>query len=385
MMLLRKLTLLALVVFFGPIGSIVSAQSPSGHNIFVRVHNRAHAPRVLHTQTLLSNGRVLLAGGFSTLSGLLPLGNKDLEIFDPRTNIFNVVTVMPTIRAMHTATVLPDGRVLFIGGAASTVVEVFDPRTNTVSPVGNILNARAEHAATLLSDGRILITGGIRAHLSYRNGAFQLKLNLVRETELFDPKTGKSEILHTRNPIARRGHTQTLLGNGTVLIAGGDRSGNCLLLDPKTRVVRRVVRLTTSREDHTATLLPNGEVLIIGGSRRGKSLATAEVYDPVQERFFRRESTMSIVREDHTATLLADGRVLVTGGEDNQAGPKKKDVVLRGADVFDPNLKRFTRLMDLNSARDDHRATLLKDGRVFIFGGLNERDEVLDSGEFFVP
>ncbi len=385
MMLLRKLTLLALAILLGPAGSAVSAQSPSGHNVFVRVRNRAHAPRVLHTQTLLSNGRVLLAGGFSTLSGLLPLGNKDLEIFDPRTNTFNVVAVMPTIRAMHTATVLPDGRVLFIGGAASTVVETFDPRTNTVSPVGNLLNARAEHAATLLSDGRILITGGIQVHLSYRSGAFQRNLKVVRETELFDPKTGKSEILHTNIPIVRCGHTQTLLGNGTVLIAGGNWSGNCLLLNPKTRVVRSIGRLTTPREDHSATLLPNGEVLIIGGSCHGKSLATAEVYDPVQERFFRRESTMSIVREDHTATLLGDGRVLVTGGEDNQAGPKREDVVLRGADIFDPNLKRFTRLMNLNSARDDHRATLLKDGRVFIFGGLNEKDEVLDSGEFFVP
>ena len=136
---------------------------------------------------------------------------------------------------------------------------------------------------------------------------------------------------------------------------------------------------------HQPTRLPDGRVLVTGGSCHGKSVATSEIYDPARRTFTRMNGLMSVRREDHTATLLADGRLLITGGEDNQAGPGKTDVVLRGADLLDLKSMLFTRPDDLGSARDDHRATLLTDGRVFIFGGQTTSGKVLDSGEFFVP
>lgn len=377
---------LALAVIFSLASQDLSAQAEADrHNVFIPIAVRAHAPRVLHTQTLLPDGRVLLAGGFSNLQGLLPLGNKDLEIFDPTTGHFTVIGTMPTIRAAHTATVLDDKRVVFIGGSASTVVEAFDPQTGRLSAMGHILNARAEHAATLLPDGRILITGGIQAHLFYHEGRFEMHTKVVDVVELFDTRTGLSKPLQTRNPVCRGGHTQTLLRDGTVLIVGGDWAGTAVLFDPVTGTFKDTGHPLMSREDHQATLLADGRVLITGGSLHGKSLATAEIYDPVSQRFSLLRSVMSAAREDLTATMLGDGRILLTGGEDNQAGPQRRDVVLRAADLFDPSTNTFMRLDELTSERDDHRATLLNDGRVFIFGGQTTSETVLDTGELFIP
>jgi len=375
-----------LIAFFFLVHPVLRTRADEApHNVCVPVRTTGKNPRVLHTQTLLADGRVLLAGGFTDLEGLLPLGNKDLEVFDPKTGDFTMVGQMPTIRAAHTATVLPDGRVLFIGGSPSTVIEAFDPRDGKLSSIGHLHDARAEHAATLLPDGKILITGGIRAHMRYRNEGFQRKIEVVRNAELFDPDSGTSQVLSTDVPIVRRGHTQTLLGNGSVLIVGGDREGSVLLYDTTTGKVRSAGRLAKPREDHQATLLGDGRVLISGGSTYGKSLATAEFYDPARNRFTPLTSTMSAAREDHTATLLADGRVLLTGGEDNQAGPDKTDIALRTIDIFDPWKNEFARLKDLGSERDDHRATLLRNGSVFIFGGQTTKEEVLKTGELFLP
>jgi hypothetical protein len=185
-----------------------------------------------------------------------------------------------------------------------------------------------------------------------------------------------------------------------VLIAGGDPAGRNLLFEPGTGQVSFVGRLSAPRWDLRATLLDDGRVLLTGGtSDNGKSLASAEIYDPATQRCTRLESLMSVAREDHTATLLADGSVLLTGGEDNEAGPGRRDVVHRAADLFDPRTNTFatlrspdesgrstsSRLGDLTSERDDHRATLLNDGTVFIFGGQTTAETALDTGELFVP
>ena len=68
-------------------------------------------------------------------------------------------------RYMHTATLLPDGRVLVIGGQANgggyrASAEVWDPATATFGPAGSLAEARDYHSATLLPDGRVLVIGG---------------------------------------------------------------------------------------------------------------------------------------------------------------------------------------------------------------------------------
>jgi hypothetical protein len=119
--------------------------------------------------------------------------------------------------------------------------------------------------------------------------------------------------------------TAALLTNGRVLFAGGEpigRVADAELYDPATRTFVATGSMASRRVWHSLTLLPNGMVLAAGGETDSctdrscyfaGSIATAELYDPSAGAFVATGS-MSVARETHTATLLKDGRVLLAGG-----------------------------------------------------------------------
>ena len=71
---------------------------------------------------------------------------------------------MATARGFHTASPLPDGRVLVAGGygtsGALASAEVYDPASGTWSPTGSMATERVNFTATRLADGRVLVAGG---------------------------------------------------------------------------------------------------------------------------------------------------------------------------------------------------------------------------------
>jgi hypothetical protein len=131
-----------------------------------------HARLGGQSATLLPDGRVLVAGGQTgTLNGnQFPPPLTAVDVWDPTSSSFIPSGAMELGRERHTATLLADGRVLIVGGigqqapdfsdAAVAEAEIWDPATGSFSSAGRDAAGRALHTATLLSDGRVLIAGG---------------------------------------------------------------------------------------------------------------------------------------------------------------------------------------------------------------------------------
>ncbi len=118
--------------------------------------------RIGHTATLLADGRVLVTGGNTQGEGA-PAGiSRSAEIWDPASGSFRrLAQPMTAGRVYHSATRLPDGKVLIVGGHSADgeppLAELFDPATETFAVVASPgLPSRALHAAVALADGDVL-------------------------------------------------------------------------------------------------------------------------------------------------------------------------------------------------------------------------------------
>jgi hypothetical protein len=145
---------------FGATGSLIQA--------------RAH-----HTATLLPNGKVLVLGGTQITppdGGGAPAADVSVdsaEVYDPASGVFQNAGKLLVARDSHSATLLANGMVLVAGGYSHSfdgdadpewetmsVAELFDPATSTSTPAASLEEGRAKHTATLLNNGQVLITGG---------------------------------------------------------------------------------------------------------------------------------------------------------------------------------------------------------------------------------
>ena len=299
-------------------------------------------------------------------------------------------------RGLHTATLLPDDKVLVAYGSNSnsytgatgyvglSSIEVYDPGAGTFTEIlGEDGAGIFGHTATLLPNGEVLLAGGFVNSVWDYGGSTS-----SNGASLYDSATG--EFSGTGNMTAARGdHTATLLASGKVLIAGGanqDPTGTGLasaeLFDPNTGASTKTGSMAVGRFLHTATQLQDGRVLIVGGVLTSASdpVATAEVYDPATG-IFTMTGAMATARERHTATLLADGRVLIVGGTTSTGATA-------AVEVYDPSTGLFSTTGSMAEARTFHTATLLPNGNVLVAGGGGENStaEVYDpaTGSFSI-
>jgi N-acetylneuraminic acid mutarotase len=332
--------------------------------------------RASHTATLLPNGAVLFAAGFNGAARI----TSDKYLKSAELYNFSGVGLKPAgsmgiSRASHTATLLPNGSVLVAGGenVSGTLpyAEICSPSGQSWSGTDNLAGPRRNHTATLLANGNVLVAAGINA------GGLPLP-----SAELYEPVagtwTGTGSLTNERYNL-----TATLLQNGKVLVAGGFNIRDRLLAsaeiyDPASRIWTATGNLITARGSHTATLLANGKVLIAGGNTDAGVLPTAELYDPTSGMWTGTTGNLITARDNHTATLLPNGKVLIAGGEG--AGG-----ALANAELFDPASNTWTATANLGTARYSHTATLLRDGTVLVAGGAGTNGKSLTSAEVFDP
>lgn len=311
------------------------------------------AARAFHTATLLSTGKVLIAGGYDASNTL-----QSAELYDP-TGTFSPTGLLGTPRQSHTATLLADGTVLIIGGknagTALATAEVYYPGKGTFkATAGSLAAARFDHTATLLQNGKVLVVSGRSNPTTF-----------VATAEIYDPVTGTFSATK-QAPVAHRAtHTATLLLTGKVLIAGGYSGGSLAsaeLYDPALDTFTAIANLSVARASHTATLLSNGKVLMVGGA----ATLVTELYDPTSGTFANTGNLTTARTTWHSATLLPSGKVLIAGGR-GIGSPTAP--ILSSTELFDPSAGTFTLSGTLTNGRDLHTATALKDGKVLIAGG----------------
>ena len=311
--------------------------------------------RARHTATLLPDGRVLIAGGENS-SGAL----ASAELYDPRTGTFTATGNMTAARTGQTATLLPNGKVLIAGGSALASAELFDSSTGTFSPTGSMITGQSSFSfsATLLINGKVLITG---------NAA----------PELYDPSTGQFALAGPYGRVYSTfgfGSTATLLPNGKVLFAADSLYSNFggEVYDPATNVFSPTGVMVSNIVDRTATLLVNGRVLLAGGATEESRYKQAELYDPASGAFSA-TADMTEPRNDHTAVVLGDGKMLITGGEGwGTMGGSCCWFLgsLASAELYDTSTGSFSSTGSMTARRELHTATVLNDGRALITGGL---------------
>jgi hypothetical protein len=287
----------------------------------------------------------------------------------------HVVTTgsMTVPRHSHTATQLPNGKVLIVGGMSRNGVflataELYDPATGRFAAAGKMNSTRGYGAtATLLSNGKVLLAGG-------RDDSA-----CTATAELYDPATG-AFVPTGAMTTPRCGAITFLLQSGDVLIAGGNLNSDdspqasAELYHPGAGTFSATGSMQAARASFAAVLMKDGKVLVVGGANAGRALATAELYDPSSGRFISAGS-MNTARHKLGAALLPDGKVLIAGGQGNGAWGNK----FSSTEIFNPGTSTFTRgpKMDFERFKLLTGVVALKSGRILIAGGADQ-PEVYD-------
>ncbi|NNB85442.1 Kelch repeat-containing protein [Corallococcus exiguus] len=259
--------------------------------------------------TLLPSGKVMVTGGFVAYPASTPL--RAVEFYDPATNTWTAGPQMGFARGAHTSTLLPNGKVLVIGGVTTgdTVsnrsIELYDPATNSWVPVASPTYARSNHRAVLLPSGKVLTVGGNLPSEIYdpSNNTWSTATGLTTRTftDAFLQPSGKvvlvdGTLVAAYDPVL---NVQATLGNftyerassslvrlnsGKLLLAGGNSTVGLTteVFDLSTGTSAFSTSMASNRYLMATTVLPSGKVLFISGYDRddGATVSAVLVYTP---------------------------------------------------------------------------------------------------------
>jgi hypothetical protein len=311
--------------------------------------------------TVLPDGRVLYC--HDTL---------DPVIFDPVTGEKSFPEESPSSQGCHMQTVLSDGRLIFVGGQedespgsftqAVRIVKTFDPVTGAWEVLPDLNEERWYPTLVRLADGRLLVCGGGQRPDASRTPT----------CELFDPDSGNWTLTGSLMQPTEYSPSALLL-TGEVLTTWYPPQ----LYNPSTGTWRATGNFVQpnrgypDHSDHSLVLLPDGRALIVGNEAEG---AMVEIYDPAIGTWSA-GSSPAATRSMPEVVLLPDGRVLCAGGDLEQGeAPTNEFGRVALSDIYDPEIDRWRSVAPMALAREYHAMTVLvPDGRVLTTSGTGSQ------------
>ncbi|MPZ98086.1 MAG: hypothetical protein GEU80_01920 [Dehalococcoidia bacterium] len=271
-------------------------------------------------------GVVATAGVIVLFAALSGNGMADA---DPETTPTPTADVVepPPVRAtvidglpenLDTATLLQDGRVL-LGTAEDGALFIYDPRDGSVAAAGSLLEPRTAYTATLLPDGRVAFLGGSTGEeVEVEFEGREVSAPRLGALEIYDPATGVSEhvadapMLNELVP-AESAPIWFLQGHSTALLPGGHLlaiEGNIIpvVADPASgefEIVEQSFGGAEDRLDFQVTRSTEGVVITYA-----EWSANAYRFDPRAATF---ELAAELPHVAVEAAFLPDGGLLVLG------------------------------------------------------------------------
>ena len=354
-------------------------------------------PRFGHEAVLLDDGRVLVGGGSTGIANNnviveFPLGF--VQVYEPAAGMWSIIEPLEGPGIFYSTVKLVDGRVLFVGLSGGDdqpvgMASVFDPVSESWKPLSGSSSPRGVPSLALLADGRVLVAGGLDYSGADSPYSSPEAVNVV---EILDPHTGDWQQAAAMN---RASQEQMLfsLNDGRVLAIGAARNGSSELTghaevyDPAADTWTIITSLDPDYVPKDAIELPDGRLLVLGApSDHETQFLEARIYDTVSDTWSP-GGEMTQARPNATLVLLSDGRVLAAGGEYNwgEGFPSYSTT-----EIFDPAALSWSVGPDLSELRGNSSATLLRDGRLLLAGGIGMALDIkevypLDSFEVVDP
>ena len=358
--------------------------------------------RAFGTALQRPDGKTLIVGG-ARGQLLAQVATNTTEIYDPmdETIVYGPQMLMP--RSLHTQTELSDGRFLIAGGVGigndpQADCEIYDPVADVFNVVTSMNVPRIGHTATLLADGRVFVSGGFEA-LTVTPTQLSAIRDAVDSTEIFDPSTGIWTI-DTPMGDPRAGHIALQRPDGKILLCGGASwnpnflfgwvptvRSSCDLYDPATGSMTSGPSMNTPRALLEPVEIDAGKWLVAGGMNGlsiipwnpGNPTATAEIYD-FATNSWTSVGSMATARAYQKGWSIGNGLFMLAGGGNGSVtGPTP----LPDTEIFDTSTNTFSPGPMMSSGRAAAGIFHTPQGQVFLFGGAATTAMITTTTEWY--
>lgn len=349
----------------GGSGSVAPPITAGGGFTNVAPLNRA---RVYHSATLLSDGRILIAGGLVGPNA----GTNEVELLDPATGLVTPAAPMGTARMQHEAVLLPTQKVLVIGGASTrfgaglATTELFDPATGRWTPGPALTEGRAAPTVALYDQGRKIIVAG-----GYTFSSGQPVVS--RTTDIYSADSNTIAASTGIMSTPRCDGEAYAQANGQIIFASGYRSLGAGLSAPSEvyDIANDVFIPVSAVEDRAEASLAivSSAIYAVGGvNDTPAALASVERFDG---QTWSQAGTLTRTRQASSATTIGADAVVI-GGRDGAN-------VLGSVETFPGGVAAVSSLAD---ARYSHAAVAVND-RIYVIGGFTANEDILASIEVY--